>query len=84
MASCSLEESIPGHIPSTRLWQFPAQQMLMKEKGLDHVLLTGGGIIPEKDIDQLEKIGAGRLFGPGTPTTEIIEYIRDWSAAREN
>jgi len=51
---------------------------LMKEKGLGEVLLTGGGIIPEEDIAKLEQIGVGKLFGPGTNTQEIVEYIRSW------
>jgi len=51
---------------------------LMKEKGLGEVLLTGGGIIPEDDITKLEKIGIGKLFGPGTNTQDIVQYIRDW------
>lgn len=51
---------------------------LMKEKGLGEVLLTGGGIIPEEDIAKLEKIGVGKLFGPGTNTQDIVQYIRDW------
>jgi len=51
---------------------------LMKEKGLDNVLLVGGGIIPQKDIDSLENKGVGKLFGPGTPVQETIDYITDW------
>jgi methylmalonyl-CoA mutase C-terminal domain/subunit len=51
---------------------------LMKEKGLDDVLLTGGGIIPEEDIKKLEKLGVGKLFGPGTNTQDIIQYITSW------
>ncbi len=51
---------------------------LMKEKGLDNVLLVGGGIIPQKDIDSLENKGVGKLFGPGTPVQETINYITDW------
>lgn len=57
---------------------FPAVLKLMKEKGLDDVLLTGGGIIPQEDMKTLETMGVGRLFGPGTPTTVPIEYIREW------
>src|SRR6187455_161441 len=45
---------------------------LMKDKGLKDVLLTGGGIIPSEDIDQLNSLGVGRLFPPGTPTAEIV------------
>jgi methylmalonyl-CoA mutase C-terminal domain/subunit len=51
---------------------------LMKEKGLDDVLLVGGGIIPKKDMDDLEKKGVGKLFGPGTPVQETIDYITNW------
>jgi len=51
---------------------------LMKEKGLDDVLLVGGGIIPNKDIVELEKEGVGKLFGPGTPVQDTIDYITDW------
>ncbi len=51
---------------------------LMKEKGLIDVLLTGGGIIPEEDINELKKMGTGELFTPGAPTTEISAYIKEW------
>lgn len=51
---------------------------LMKEKGLDDVLLTGGGIIPEEDIEKLKKLGVGELFTPGAPTYEIADYIKQW------
>lgn len=60
---------------------FPAVFKLMKEKGLNDVLLTGGGIIPAEDMQQLVALGVGKLFGPGTPTSEPIGYIRDWVAA---
>ena len=51
---------------------------LMKEKKLNDVLLVGGGIIPQKDINKLEKEGVGKLFGPGTPVKETIDYITNW------
>jgi methylmalonyl-CoA mutase C-terminal domain/subunit len=51
---------------------------LMKDKGLNDVLLTGGGIIPEKDMAALGNIGVGKLFGPGTPVQDTIDYITDW------
>ncbi len=51
---------------------------LMKEKQMDDVLLTGGGIIPEDDMKTLNEMGVGKLFPPGTPTTEISEYIKKW------
>ena len=55
---------------------------LMKQAGLNNVLLTGGGIIPEDDMKSLHKQGVGNLFGPGTPVQETIEYIQEW--VREN
>jgi methylmalonyl-CoA mutase C-terminal domain/subunit len=54
---------------------FTKVRKLLTEKGGDHILLTGGGIIPEEDIKALEQQGIGRLFGPGTPTPELVQYI---------
>jgi methylmalonyl-CoA mutase, C-terminal domain len=61
---------------------FPKVLQLMQQKGLDDVLLFGGGIIPEKDITELKKIGVGQLFTPGASTNEIVSYIKRWSDAR--
>lgn len=57
---------------------FPKIIHLMKEKRLDDVLLTGGGIIPESDRIELSAMGVGKLFPPGTPSSEIASYIKDW------
>lgn len=57
---------------------FPKVATLMKEKGMDDVLLTGGGIIPEEDMKVLNEQGVGRLFAPGTPTSDIAAYIINW------
>jgi methylmalonyl-CoA mutase C-terminal domain/subunit len=57
---------------------FPKVAALMKEKGLDDVLLTGGGIIPAEDMKALQEKGVGKLFAPGTPTAEIAGYIESW------
>lgn len=57
---------------------FPKILSLMKEKGIDDVLLTGGGIIPEGDLEQLRQAGVGELFTPGTPTTKVIDFIHKW------
>ena len=51
---------------------------LMEEKGLINVLLVGGGIIPKKDIDSLEGKGVGKLFGPGTPVQDTVDFILNW------
>ena len=57
---------------------FPKVLELMKEKEIDDVLLTGGGIIPETDVKTLQNLGTGSLFGPGTPVQETIDYIETW------
>src|SRR6218665_2703020 len=57
---------------------FPKIITLMKEKGMNDVLLTGGGIIPEDDMQQLNDAGVGKLFPPGTSTTDIADYIKGW------
>ena len=51
---------------------------LMKKKGLDDVLLTGGGIIPPGDMVELQKKGVGKLFGPGTPVQDTVDYVINW------
>ena len=51
---------------------------LIKENNLSNVLVTGGGIIPEEDADKLSSIGVGKLFGPGTPVKETLDYIETW------
>lgn len=56
----------------------PKIKNLMNEKGLDDVLLTGGGIIPEEDIKKLRELGVGELFTPGASTKNIAEYIKEW------
>lgn len=62
---------------------FPRVRELLAQMGRDDVLLTGGGIIPREDIDELQRRGVGKLFGPGTPTTDLIDYIKEWFAAKE-
>lgn len=57
---------------------FPRVINLMKEKGLNDVLLTGGGIIPAEDMDELYRMGVGKLFAPGAPTTDVADYIKNW------
>ena len=62
---------------------FPRVRALLLEAGRDDVLITGGGIIPKEDMDALREQGIGELFGPGTPTTALIEYIRQWFESRQ-
>ncbi len=63
---------------------FPRILALMKEKGLNDVLLFGGGIIPEHDIKSLKDMGVGELFTPGASTVTIVQYLKDWVATKVN
>lgn len=63
---------------------FPKVMEIMKEKGMNDVLLTGGGIIPEDDMAALNKLGVGKLFAPGTSTTDIAGYITNWVKEHRN
>ena len=63
---------------------FPKIISLMKQKGMNDVLITGGGIIPADDMKKLNEMGVGKLFDPGTNTDEIVNYIRDEVSRRRN
>ena len=69
---------------NTHMTIFPKVLNLMKERGLEDVLLTGGGIISVADMESLKKIGVGQLFGPGTPIQDTIDYIKDWVINNKN
>ena len=63
---------------------FPRIMQLLQEKNMNDVLLTGGGIIPEDDVQALNEMGVGKLFAPGTSTSDIAEYIRGWVKENRN
>jgi len=58
---------------------FPRVRQLLVDQGRPDILVTGGGIIPREDADSLQAQGIGRLFGPGTPTSDLVDYIRSWA-----
>jgi methylmalonyl-CoA mutase C-terminal domain/subunit len=60
---------------------FPRVRQLLEEMGRPDILVTGGGIIPPEDMATLQELGVGRLFGPGTPTSELVSYIESWAAS---
>ena len=60
---------------------FPRVRKLLEEMGRPDTLVTGGGIIPPEDMAALQQQGIGKLFGPGTPTSDLIEYIKSWAAS---
>ena len=82
IVSSALQEDVDvialSSLNNAHMTIFPNVLKLMKEKGLNDILLVGGGIIPKKDIEELENLGMGKLFGPGTPVNETIAYINKW------
>ena len=54
----------------------------LRQKGADEVLVFGGGIVPDQDLPDLESLGVGRIFGPGTSTEEVVAYVREAVAQR--
>ena len=82
IVSSALQEDVDvialSSLNNAHMTIFPNVLKLMKEKGLNDILLVGGGIIPKKDIEELENLGMGKLFGPGTPVNETIDYINKW------
>ncbi len=69
-------------LSGAHLTLFPRVKKLLTEAGRDDILVTGGGIIPPEDMQILEQRGIGKLFGPGTPTSELIRYIEEWASGR--
>jgi len=67
-------------LSGAHLTLFPRVKHLLVEAGRDDVLVTGGGIIPPTDMDTLRQQGIGKLFGPGTPTSDLVKYIEEWAA----
>jgi len=82
IVSAALQEDVDvialSSLNNAHMTIFTKIMELMKDKGLDDVLLTGGGIIPANDMTALNSIGVGKLFGPGTPVQDTIDYITDW------
>lgn len=86
IVSAALQEDVDvvamSILSGAHMTLFPRVKDLLDEAGLDQVLVTGGGIIREDDMAELEKKGVGRLFGPGTATAEAVAYIREWFESR--
>jgi len=64
-------------LSGAHMTMFPRVRELLREKGAEHVLITGGGILPEDDVAALQKMGIGRLFTPGAVTDDIVAYIKE-------
>ena len=86
IAATALQEDVDvvalSILSGAHMTLFPRVVELLRDNGMDDVLVTGGGIIPQEDMAALQAMGVGRLFGPGTATSEAAAYISDWY--REN
>src|ERR1051326_1882445 len=87
IAEAALQEDVDvvgiSMLSGAHMTIFPRVLKLLRERGLDDVLLTGGGIMSNEDIEELKKIGVGQLFTPGAPMSTIAEYIRNWVTERD-
>jgi len=87
IASAAVQEDVDvvglSILSGAHMTLFPRVLELLRAQGRDDVLITGGGIIPKEDMDELQRMGVGKLFGPGTSTGDLIDYITTWFATRE-
>src|ERR1700739_3333295 len=87
IASAAIQEDVDvvglSILSGAHMTLFPRVVERRKAEVRDDSLVTGGGIIPKEDMDVLQQRGVGRLFGPGTSTAELIQYIREWFAERQ-
>jgi methylmalonyl-CoA mutase, C-terminal domain len=87
IASAAVQEDVDvvglSILSGAHMTLFPRVRDLLNEQGRDDILITGGGILPKEDIEELQRLGIGRLFGPGTPTSDLADYIKEWFSARE-
>ena len=84
IASAAVQEDVDvvglSILSGAHMTLFPRVRQLLAAQGRPDILVTGGGIIPREDMERLQGEGIGRLFGPGTPTSELIDYIEAWAA----
>jgi methylmalonyl-CoA mutase C-terminal domain/subunit len=84
IASAAIQEDVDvvglSILSGAHMTLFPRVRSLLEADGRGDILVTGGGIIPREDIEALQAQGIGKLFGPGTPTSELIDYIESWAA----
>jgi len=86
IASAAVQEDVDvvglSILSGAHMTLFPRVKKLLDEAGRPDILVTGGGIIPTEDMEELTRQGVGKLVGPGTPTTDLIAYIEEWAAAK--
>jgi methylmalonyl-CoA mutase C-terminal domain/subunit len=85
IASAAVQEDVDvvglSILSGAHMTLFPRVRQLLVDQGRDDILVTGGGIIPQEDMDTLRAQGIGQLFGPGTPTGDLIAYVQGWANA---
>ena len=83
IASAAVQEDVDvvglSILSGAHMTLFPRVRQLLVAQGRDDILVTGGGIIPAEDMSALQQQGIGQLFGPGTPTGDLIAYVKDWA-----
>ena len=87
VVSAALQEDVDAIgisiLSGAHMTVFPKIIELMRSKGMQDVLLTGGGIIPDEDMKALNELGVGKLFSPGSSMEDIATYIKEWVAKKE-
>ena len=87
IASAAVQEDVDvvglSILSGAHMTLFPRVHELLKAEGRGDILITGGGIIPKEDMEKLQTLGVGKLFGPGTSTADLVQYIKDWFARHE-
>ena len=85
IASAAVQEDVDvvglSILSGAHMTLIPRVHELLKADGRGEILITGGGIIPKEDMDALQRQGIGQLFGPGTSTSDLVEYIKGWFVA---
>ena len=85
IASAAVQEDVDvvglSILSGAHMTLFPRVRQLLVDQGRPDILVTGGGIIPQEDMTELQAHGIGRRFGPGTPTSDLIAYVQDWARA---
>jgi methylmalonyl-CoA mutase, C-terminal domain len=88
IASAAVQEDVDvvglSILSGAHMTLFPRVHELLKAEGRGDILVTGGGIIQKEDMDKLQTLGVGKLFGPGTSTVDLVQYIKDWFAQSES
>jgi methylmalonyl-CoA mutase C-terminal domain/subunit len=88
IASAAIQEDVDvvglSILSGAHMTLFPRVHELLKAEGRGDILVTGGGIIPKEDMEMLQTQGVGKLFGPGTSTADLVQYIKDWFVENES